>query len=73
MCKTWRETGVSNVIGMLWNVEDDAAVQVGSTFYQSLIANPQMGPEEAMRQTRNKVATDRAWADGSWLAPVLYT
>ncbi|MCG3148175.1 MAG: hypothetical protein PCFJNLEI_01618 [Verrucomicrobiae bacterium] len=73
MCKAWREAGVNHVVGMHWNVEDDAAVQVGSTFYQSLITNPQLGPEEAMRQTRGKVATDRAWADGSWLAPVLYT
>ena len=73
MCKALRESGVANVIGMQWNVEDDAAVHVASTFYKLLLANPPIGPEEAMRQTRSVVAIDRAWADGSWLAPVLYT
>jgi CHAT domain-containing protein len=73
MCKTLREAGVGVVIGMLWNVEDDAAVQFGSGFYRALLENPGTGPEEAMRQTRNHVGIDRAWADGSWLALVLYT
>ena len=72
LCRALREAGVDYVVGMLWNVEDKAAVQVGSVFYSSLLANPDMGPEEAMRRTRQRVATDRAWADGSWLAPVLY-
>jgi len=73
LCRALREAGVNYVAGMLWNVEDNAAIQVGSTFYSSLLRNPHLGPTEAMRQTRHRVATDRAWSDGSWLAPVLYT
>lgn len=72
MCKALRESGVSYVIGMLWNVEDEAAVQVGAGFYGNLMGNPEDGPEGAMRKTRLAVAIDREWADGSWLAPVLY-
>jgi CHAT domain-containing protein len=73
MCKTLRESGVCYVIGMLWNVEDDAAVQVGAGFYGNLMSSPQISPESAMREARLSVAIDRAWADGSWLAPVLYS
>jgi len=73
MCKTLREAGVQAVIGMLWSIEDQAAIQIGSMFYRKLFEQPHLGPEEAMRQTRNAVGIERAWADGSWLAPVLYT
>ena len=73
MCKALREAGVSYVIGMLWNVEDEAAVQVGANFYRHLLENPHKGPESAMRETRLSVAIERTWSDGSWLAPVLYS
>jgi hypothetical protein len=68
MCKALREAGVGFVIGMLWSVEDEAAVQVGATFYNNLMNHPDQGPEGAMRETRLAVAIERAWADGSWLA-----
>ena len=73
MCKALREAGVSYVIGMLWSVEDEAAVQVGSNFYKHLLKAPRRGPESAMREARLAVAIERTWSDGSWLAPVLYT
>ncbi len=73
MCKALRESGVSYVIGMLWSVEDEAAVQVGANFYKHLLNNPHKGPEAAMRETRLAVAIERTWSDGSWLAPVLYS
>jgi CHAT domain-containing protein len=73
MCKALRESGVGYVIGMMWNVEDEAAVQVGAGFYTNLMECPSGGPEGAMRETRLAVAMERAWADGSWLAPVLYS
>ena len=72
MCRILRHAGVSSVIGMLWNVSDAAAAQVASTFYNSLVTSEQFDVAEAMRQTREKVASERAWADGSWLAPILY-
>lgn len=72
MCKALREAGVSYVIGMMWSVEDEAAVQVGAHFYRHLLNNPHKGPESAMRETRLAVAMERTWSDGSWLAPVLY-
>lgn len=73
MCKALREAGVSYVIGMMWSVEDEAAVQVGSNFYRHLLNNPHKGPESAMRETRLAVAIERTWSDGGWLAPVLYS
>jgi CHAT domain-containing protein len=73
MCRIIRESGVDNVIGMLWNVSDEAAAQVASVFYKFLTTGCVPDIVEAMRQTRCKVAMDRAWQDGSWLAPVLYT
>jgi len=73
MCRIIRESGVDNVIGMLWNVSDEAAAQVASVFYKFLATGSVPDVVEAMRQTRCKVAIDRAWQDGSWLAPVLYT
>ena len=73
MCKALREAGVSYVVGMLWSVDDESAVQVGSNFYSHLLKNPHKGPESAMRETRLAVATERTWSDGSWLAPVLYS
>jgi len=73
MCRILRDAGVCVVVGMLWNIQDAAAVQVASSFYRCLMTDPEQGPEEAMRCTRNKVAVASAWADGSWLAPVLYT
>jgi hypothetical protein len=73
MCKALREAGVSYVIGMMWSVEDEAAVQVGANFYKHLLNNPQRGPESAMRETRLAVGIERAWSDGGWLAPVLYS
>jgi hypothetical protein len=73
MCRIIRESGVDNVIGMLWNVSDEAAAQVASVFYKFLATGCVPDIVEAMRQTRCKVAMDRAWQDGSWLAPVLYT
>ncbi len=73
MCRALREAGVSYVIGMMWSVEDDAAVQVGGNFYRHLLESPLRGPESAMRQTRLAVAIERTWSDGSWLAPVLYS
>jgi hypothetical protein len=73
MCKALREAGVSYVIGMLWSVEDEAAVQVGANFYKHLLNQPHKGPESAMRETRLAVAIERTWSDGSWLAPVLYS
>jgi len=63
---------VENVIGMLWNVIDEAAAQVASTFYEYIATGQYIDVTEALRQTRCKVAMDRAWQDGSWLAPVLY-
>ncbi len=72
MCRVLRESGVDNVVGMLWNIADDAAVQVATTFYKLLLREEHTYIAEAMRQTRCQVALDRAWADGSWLAPVLY-
>lgn len=72
LCRVLREAGVENVIGMLWNVSDDAAVQVASTFYEYIATGAYINIAEALRQTRCKVAIDRAWQDGSWLAPVLY-
>ncbi len=73
LCRVLREAGVGYVIGMAWNVADDAATQVGSVFYRLLMTGPRLNPIAAMRETRRKVAIDRSWADGSWLAPVLYT
>ena len=73
MCKALREAGVSYVIGMMWSVEDEAAVQVGANFYRHLLNNPQRGPESAMRETRLAVGIERAWSDGGWVAPVLYS
>lgn len=73
MCRALREAGVSYVIGMLWNVEDEAAVQVGASFYNHLLKCPEKGPDSAMRETRLAIATERSWSDGSWLAPVLYS
>jgi CHAT domain-containing protein len=73
MCRTIRESGVANVIGMLWNVSDDAAAHFASEFYGFLSGNDQLHVAEAIRQTRCKVAMERAWQDGSWLAPILYT
>lgn len=73
MCRIFRESGVDYVIGMLWNVSDEAAAQVASIFYEFLATGQGLGVAEAMRQTRLRVAMDRAWQDGSWLAPVLYT
>jgi len=73
MCRALRESGVKNVIGMLWNVADEAAIEVASVFYTLLAGGQYCDVSEAMRQTRCKVAIDRAWQDGSWLAPVLYT
>jgi hypothetical protein len=73
MCKVLREAGVGFVIGMLWNVDDEAAVQVGAKFYSSLISRSETGPEAAIREMRLAVAMERAWADGSWLAPVIYS
>jgi CHAT domain-containing protein len=72
LSRALREAGVSCVIGMLWNVADDAAAQLGSVFYRLLMTGQGLSPDEAMRQTRRRVAMDRSWADGSWLAPVLY-
>jgi hypothetical protein len=72
LCRVLREAGVENVIGMLWNVSDEAAVQVASTFYEYIATGQYIDVTEALRQTRCKVAIDRAWQDGSWLAPVLY-
>ena len=72
MCRVLRESGVSNVVGMLWNVTDEAGVQFASAFYGLLAAEEGMDIAEAMRRTRWRTALDRAWADGSWLAPVLY-
>jgi hypothetical protein len=73
MCKALREAGVSYVIGMMWSVEDEAAMQLGANFYRHLLNNPHKGPESAMRETRLAVAIERAWSDGGWLAPVLYS
>jgi len=73
MCRTIRESGVCNVIGMLWNISDDAAAQFASYFYKFLASTDQFHVAQAMRRTRCKVAMERAWQDGSWLAPVLYT
>lgn len=73
MCKALREAGVSYVIGLMWSVEDEAAVQVGANFYKHLLNNPHRGPESAMRETRLAVGIERTWSDGSWLAPVLYS
>lgn len=73
MCKALREAGVAYVVGMLWSVEDESAVQVGANFYKHLLSQPHRGPESAMRETRLAVAIERAWSDGSWLAPVLYS
>jgi hypothetical protein len=73
MCKVLREAGVGFVIGMLWNVDDEAAVQVGAKFYSNLISRSDTGPEFAIREMRLAVAIERAWGDGSWLAPVLYS
>ena len=73
LCRVFKEAGIDNVIGMLWNVSDDAAAQVASVFYEELAAGDYADVSEAMRKTRRKVAMDRAWQDGSWLAPVLYT
>jgi len=73
MCRTFRESGVDNVIGMLWNVSDEATAQVAATFYKFLTSGQCIDVAEAMRKTRCKVAMERAWHDGSWLAPVLYT
>jgi hypothetical protein len=73
MCKALREAGVSYVIGMLWNVEDEAAVQMGASFYNHLLKCPEKGPDSAMRETRLAVAIERSWSDGSWLSPVLYS
>jgi len=72
MCRVLRECGVDHVVGMLWKVDDEAATKVASTFYSLVTTNERMDVAEAMRQTRCTVASDRAWADGSWLAPVLY-
>ena len=73
MCRMFREAGIDNVIGMLWNVSDEAATQFASVFYKFLATGNYADVSEAMRQTRCEVAMDRAWQDGSWLAPVLYT
>jgi hypothetical protein len=73
MCKMLRESGVQNAIGMMWNVADDAAAQVGSVFYSLILTGARVDPVEAMRQTRCRIAIDRSWIDGSWLAPALYT
>jgi len=73
LCRVFKEAGIDNVIGMLWNVSDDAAAQVASVFYEKLAAGDYADIPEAMRRTRRAVAMDRAWQDGSWLAPVLYT
>ena len=73
MCRMFREAGIDNVIGMLWNVSDEAATQFASVFYKFLATGNYADVSEAMRQTRREIAMDRAWQDGSWLAPVLYT
>lgn len=73
MSRAIRESGVNNVIGMLWNVSDEAAAQLASVFYTFLASSPHLHVAQAMRRTRSKVAIDRSWQDGSWLAPVLYT
>jgi CHAT domain len=72
MCRVLRESGVDNVVGMLWNVSDDAAAQVAIIFYKLLMRGERTDIAEAMRRTRCQMALDRAWADGSWLSPVLY-
>lgn len=71
LCRMLRESGVPNVVGMLWKVLDDAAVQVATHFYRSMLIEGVDAPE-AMRRTRQAVALERAWADGSWLSPILY-
>ncbi len=73
MCRMLRESGIDNVIGMLWNVSDEAATHFASTFYSFLASGNYGDVSEAMRQTRYKVAMDRAWQDGSWLSPILYS
>lgn len=70
--KIFRSFGAETVIGMLWNVSDDAATQVASIFYTLLLTGSKPDPVEAMRETRCRVALERAWSDGSWLAPVIY-
>jgi len=72
MCRALRHAGVDDVIGMLWNVADDAAAEFGSEFYKLLANSERISVPEIMRQTRRRVAMDRSWVDASWLAPVLY-
>jgi hypothetical protein len=74
LCRFMRESGAAAcVVGMLWNVGDEAATQVGTEFYNTLVGDVNFDPVEAMRRTRRSVATKREWKDGSWLAPVVYS
>lgn len=58
---------------MMWRVDDEAAVQVGSNFYKHLLNKPHKGPESAICETRLAVGIERTWPDGTWLTRVRYS
>lgn len=62
--------GVPYVVGMLWEVSDQAAAVLATEFYRQFFSSND--PLESLRLARIRTGIAFDWRDPSWAAPVLY-